>query len=87
MVERLKEHPRNGDPFMFITIHEGIGGWNSGVWRWAGDDVDGFPGYEPEQTGSTNTSLGTGLREDAILEALSWAESDELPVYIPDYCE
>lgn len=79
----LKEQPKNGNPKVFVTIHEGIGGWNSGIWRWAGDDPDGFLGYEPCQTGFTNTSLGTGLRDDAIREAKGWAEDEALPIWIP----
>ena len=97
VLERLKEYPRNGEPRSFVTIHHGIGGWNSGLWVWSEftqEDVDqedthpdikpgdGF--YEPWNTGITNTSLGTGLRKDAVAEALSWAESEELPVYIPE---
>ena len=97
MFEVLKEYPSNGKPRVFVTIHEGVGGWNSGVWGWnelTQKDIDmpdthpdcrvgdGF--YEPLNTGFTNTSLGTGLRADAIREALCWAEIEEqLPVYIP----
>lgn len=83
IVEELNERPKNGNPRVFVTIHEGAEGWNSGVWRWAGEDHDGFPGYEPRQTGLTNTSLGTGLRDDAIIEARDWAERENLPLWIP----
>ena len=34
MIEILKEYPREGAPSVFVTIHEGIGGWNSSVWGW-----------------------------------------------------
>jgi hypothetical protein len=83
MVQRLTEAPRDGNPRVYISIHHGIGGWNSSCWRWAGDDEDGFPGYEPLQTGYNNTSLGTGTREDAVAEATGWAEMEELPLWIP----
>ena len=91
--ERLTEAPRNGSPSHFVTIHEGIGGWNSAVWGWTdmseedpefrmNDGSTGF--YEPIQTGFTNTSMGDGQRNSAISEAESWAEAEELPLYIPE---
>lgn len=82
MVKELKERPSNGTPRVYVTIHKGIGGWNSSVWRWAGDDPDGFPGYEPSETGFTNTSLGTGKRDDAIRDARHWAECEDLPLWL-----
>lgn len=82
-MEILKEYPTNGNPECFITIHEGIGGWNSGLWVWVESDKYGDGFYEPYNTGFTNTSLGTGLREDAIREAKCWAKDEELPLYIP----
>jgi len=97
MIEILKEYPREGAPSVFVTIHEGIGGWNSSVWGWTEltqNDIDmpdthpdcrvgdGF--YEPLNTGFTNTSLGTGLKADAIKDAMGWAEDEETPIYIPE---
>ena len=79
----LEEAPANGNPPLFVTIHEGIGGWNSSVWGWndeLGEDA-GF--YEPHSSGNTNTSLGTGKKEDAIAEAKAWAIAEELPLYLP----
>ena len=90
---RLKEYPKNGTPRVFVTIHEGAGGWNSSVWAWCDmteEDpdfrmVDGSLGfYEPLNSGLTNTSLGTGKREDAIDEAMDWARDEELPIWIPE---
>lgn len=83
MYKLLKCRPSNGKPRVFVTVHKGIGGWNSSIWRWAGNDPDGFPGYEPMQTGFTNTSLGTGLRKDAVAEAKSWAKNESIPLYLP----
>jgi len=83
MFEELTECPYNGSPKTYVSIHHGIGGWNSSIWKWAGDDPDGFPGYEPFQTGFSNTSLGTGEREAAIQEARAWARDEELPLWIP----
>lgn len=89
MLEILAKQPENGVPFVYVTIHEGCSGWNSAVWRWSPLDegetmYDGSAGfYEPQVTGFTNTSLGTGLREDAIAEARNWAESEGLPLWIP----
>ncbi|MCK9435210.1 MAG: hypothetical protein M0R32_10445 [Candidatus Cloacimonetes bacterium] len=80
-LEMLKTAPRDGVPPVYVTIFEGIGGWNSGIFRWNEEDRFGY--YEPENTGFTNTSLGDGLRESAIREAKGWAESDELPCWIP----
>lgn len=46
--------------------------------------VDGASGfYSPLQSGFTNTSLGTGLRKDAVAEAIDWADSEDLPLYLP----
>jgi hypothetical protein len=92
-IERLTEYPTNGEPRCFITIHEGIGGWNSGMWCWTDmteedpdfkmeDGSTGF--YEPWNTGFTNTSLGDGQRASAIAEAESWADAEELPIYLPE---
>lgn len=80
-LEMLKTAPRDGVPPVYVTIFQGIGGWNSGVFRWNEEDRFGY--YEPENTGFTNTSLGDGFRESAIREAKGWAESDELPCWIP----
>jgi len=81
MIERLKECPCNGNPRVYVTIHKGIGGWNSSVRVW--DDSASFAFYDVVQTGITNTSLGTGSREDAIAEAENWAECDGTPLWIP----
>ena len=80
--EILKNAPRDGVPPVYITIFEGIGGWNSGLFAWNFEGDFGF--YEPQITGFNNTSLGTGLREEAIKEAISWAKSEELPCWIPE---
>ena len=82
-IERLTEPPADGKPPVYASIHHGAGGWNSSVWRWNDEEPDCIGFYEPMQTGVTNTSLGTGLREDAVLEAESWAESDQIPLWIP----
>ena len=37
-----------------------------------------FGGYTPWQTGLNNTSLGTGKKKDAIIEAKDWARDEEL---------
>ena len=39
--------------------------------------------YDISITGYNNTSLGTGLRKDAVREAISWANADEYPYFIP----
>jgi hypothetical protein len=39
--------------------------------------------YQPLNSGTTNT-LGTGTREEAVEEATGWAQSDELPLWIPE---
>ena len=49
-LEMLKTTPRDGVPPVYVTIFEGIGGWNSGIFRWNEDD-GGFGYYEPENTG------------------------------------
>jgi hypothetical protein len=81
----------NGTPRVYVTIHKGIGGWNSSVFGWTPcseidieqmeDGLSGF--YEPLNTGFTNTSLGTGERDAAIQEARHWAECEDLPIWIP----
>ncbi len=81
-VEELKTAPAAGVPRAYVTIIRGIGGWNSVVMSWAGDDPGGFPGYEPLTTGFTNT-VGRGTREEAVAEAKSWAADEGIPVYIP----
>jgi hypothetical protein len=90
MFEILTSAPRNGTPPVYVTIIQGIGGWNSAVFGWSllddghkmKDGSDGF--YEPLNTGFTNTSLGTRKREDAVKEARMWAQIEEdLPLWIP----
>lgn len=89
MFEILSSRPSNGKPRVFVTIHKGIGGWNSSVWGWTELDDgkkmnDGSTGfYEPRNTGCTNT-IGDGKRESAIREATSWARDEELPLWIPE---
>ena len=89
MAERLNKYPRNGEPRTYMTVHRGAGGWNSGVWGWTELDngetmADGSTGfYEPIQTGFTNTSLGSGSREDALAEAEGWAVDEDIPLWIP----
>lgn len=78
--QRLKNKPCLGNPIVYITIFEGCGGWNSGIFRWV--EEEGFGFYEPQITGFNNT-VGTGLREDAVKEAISWSQSEELPYWIP----
>ena len=82
MATMLDKAPSQGNPVVYVTIFEGIGGWNSGVFRWT--EEDGFGFYEPQITGFNNTSIGTGLRDDAIREAKGWAEDEELPCWIPE---
>lgn len=87
MFERLAKAPSEGNPRTYVTIHEGVGGWNSGIWCWqvADNPTPGFAGfYEPQITGFNNTSLGTGLRKHAIREAVRWAMDEDLPVWIPE---
>lgn len=79
---RLKEIPRDGLPPIYITVFQGIGGWNSGIFEWNCDGDFGF--YEPQITGFNNTSLGNGSRKDAVREAISWAKAEELPYWIPE---
>jgi len=62
--------PSNGDPYSYVTIIQGIGGWNSCLMSW---DVE-CGCYTPWQTGVTNT-LGHGTKEEAIAEAKHWADS------------
>ena len=81
MLTELTDCPTEGTPPVFVTIHEGAGGWNSAIWEWEVVDGDGF--YQPCQSGFTNTGFGTGKREDAIAEAKGWAEDEGLPIYIP----
>lgn len=89
MFKILKNPPKRGFPRVFVTIHHGIGGWNSSIWGWTKLDdgelmADGARGfYEPLDSGFTNTSLGSGTRKDAIREAKSWAQDEDLPLYIP----
>ena len=78
--QKLEIKPSNGSPISYITIFEGCGGWNSGIFTWT--EEDGFGFYEPQITGFNNT-FGTGLREDAVKEAVSWARDEELPYWIP----
>ena len=80
----LSKAPGNGKPRTYVTIFEGAGGWNSGIFRWQKcDDCYGF--YEPQVTGFNNTSLGSGRREDAVSEARHWAENEGLPLWIPGH--
>lgn len=79
-LEMLKTAPKDGDPPVYVTIFEGIGGWNCGIFRWNSEEDFGF--YEPQITGFNNTSFGTGLQKDAIREAIDWATDEELPCWI-----
>lgn len=58
----------------YITVYESVGGWKAVHMTWAvyEDLPHGF--YEPEQTG-----VGAyATEEQAVVEAKSWAESEEL---------
>jgi hypothetical protein len=81
MFTKLKEKPGTPDMLRddgaYVTIYQPVGGWNSVLNVW---NDEGF--WEPWQTGVSNT-LGRGTREEAIAEAKSWAECEELPLYIP----
>lgn len=77
----LTQKPTNGNPQVYITIFEGAGGWNCGVFKWVYDDFGGF--YEPQVTGLNNTSLGDGSRDGAIKEAMNWAVNEDLPLWVP----
>ena len=59
------EHPS------YVSIIEGIGGWNAAFFAWCED----MNGYDIIQTGLNNT-LGNGTKESAIGEAKSWAEDE-----------
>ncbi len=84
MPTQLTVPPANGEPETYVTIHRGIGGWNSSVWKWQ-PPTEGGPGYyDCLQTGFTNTSIGSGSREDAVREATGWARDEELPLWIPE---
>lgn len=61
------------DRSAYITIIQGIGGWNSCLMVWDEE----MQTHIPEMTGFTNTSIGSGLKTDAIQEAIDWAQSDE----------
>ena len=76
----LTEEPQGGKPRAYISVYQSIGGWNSVLLVW--DPELGF--YEPYNTGMTNTSLGDGKRESAIDEAKSWAESEDLSLWLND---
>lgn len=83
-IERLTIQPTAGHPPAFVTVHHGIGGWNSSTWRWEADpNVPGGGYYEPQQTGFTNV-YGTGERPEAVKEAEGWAQDEELPLWIPE---
>ena len=82
MYEQLTKAPAHGIPPVYVTIHEGIGGWNSSVWGWTVAEHISF--YEPLQSGFTNTSLGTGERDAAIREARAWAIDEDLPLWLPE---
>lgn len=79
---KLEKAPQNGLPPVYVTVFEGIGGWNSVIFEWNCEGDFGF--YEPQNTGFNNTSIGTGLREGAVREAIDWAKSEELPYWIPE---
>lgn len=54
-----------------ISVYQSIGGWKA-VELWWNPDMDGF--WEPWQTG-----IGAyDTRDEAIAEAKSWAEAEEL---------
>lgn len=79
MIEFLDRCPTRGNPSVYVTIFQGIGGWNSGVFRW---DEEEFGFYEPQMSGFNNTSIGRGDRKGAIIEAIGWAEDENIPIWI-----
>lgn len=80
----MKGPPRRGNPPVYVTIHHGVGGWNSSVWGWESDpDMPSGGFYQPLNSGVTNT-IGTGTRDEAVREATSWARSEDLPLWIPE---
>lgn len=84
MFEQLKQKPANGIPPTYVAIHHGIGGWNSAVWGWEPDDgVEGGGYYQPLTSGNTNT-IGGGSREEAVQEAMFWAQAEELPLWLQE---
>ena len=78
---KLEKPPVFGIPPVYATIIDGSGGWNSAIFVWNCDGEFGF--YEPQNTGFNNT-LGTGARNDAITEAINWANSEGIPYWIPE---
>jgi len=73
----LKKEPTDGKPKCYISIHHGVGGWNSNCKVW--EEEEGF--YDYYSTGLTNT-MGDGQKESAISEAMHWGFCEELPVFI-----
>lgn len=67
-----KEHPS------FITVYHPIAGWKA-VQYWWNPDMDGF--WEPWQT----APYAFRSEEQAVEDALIWAECEELPFYYPGY--
>jgi hypothetical protein len=64
----------------YVGIIEGIGGFNSAVFVWD----DEMQGYDIAQTGFNNTSLGSGSKKGAIIEAKIWAKDEELQYRGPE---
>jgi hypothetical protein len=58
----------------YITLIKGVGGWNSCLMAWDED----CNCHTPWQTGSNNTSAGTGSWQGAEREGKDWAISEEI---------
>lgn len=74
----LSASPEHTECKSFVTVYKPIAGWKA-VQYWWNPDMGGF--WEPWQTGS----FAYATKEEAVEDALCWAEAEEIPFYVEGY--
>jgi len=70
--------PKYPEHSSFITVYKPIAGWKA-VQYWWNPDMGGF--WEPWQT----AGYAFNTKENAIEDALAWAEAEDIPFYLAGY--